>query len=109
MSGPTNTVYVETQALYNCAYSWRESAAGKIKTARNSAAHGEGQGYLFGVLLASLQEPHDNFATSATEVLNTGTKVAEQMGEALEQAARDFEETDTNAAHLMTKAEAGIK
>ncbi len=109
MSGPTNSIYVETQALYNCAHTWRESAVGKIKAARKEAAHGEGQGYLFGVLLNSLWEPHDNFAESATEVLGAGAKVAEGMGEALEQAARDFEETDANTARLITKEEAGIK
>lgn len=108
MSGPTNSIYVEAQALYNCAYSWREDACGKIKEARNKASDGEGQGYLFGVILASLQEPHDNFTSSAADVLTTAASTAEEVGDAVEQAAKDFEETDANTAEMLTKAEAGI-
>lgn len=108
MSGPTNSVYVEAQALYNCAYSWRDDACGKIKEARKKASEGEGQGHLFGVLLASLQEPHDNFASSAADVLTTAATTAEEVGDAVERAAKDFEETDANTAEMLTKAEAGI-
>ncbi|NGN92358.1 hypothetical protein G5C66_06330 [Nocardioides sp. KC13] len=108
MSGPTNSIYVEAQALYNCAYAWREDACGKIKEARNKASQGEGQGHLFGVLLASLQEPHDHFVASAADVLTTAASTVEGVGDAVERAAKDFEETDANTAEMLKKAEAGI-
>lgn len=108
MSGPTNSIYVEAQALYNCAHSWRDDACAKVKEARNNASNGEGQGYLFGVLLASLQEPHDSFASSAADVLTTAATTTEEVGDAVERAAKDFEETDANTAEMLTKAEAGI-
>lgn len=109
MSGPTQSIYVETQALYDCASAWRNDAAPKLATAKTMAANGEGQGYLFGVLLASLEQPHDEFATAAAGVLGTGNEVAGDVGEALEQVAKDYESTDANIATLMTKEEAGIR
>lgn len=108
MSGPTQSMYVETQALYNCASAWRSDAAPKLATAKTNAAHGEGQGYLFGVLLASLQDPHDAFATAAAGVLGTGGEVATDFGDALEQVAKDYESTDANISTLVSKEEAGL-
>ena len=108
MSGPTQSIYIETQALYDCASRWRSDATPNLAEARTMAANGEGQGYLFGVLLASLQKPHDDFATAATGVLGTGVEVAADFGEALELVAKDYESTDTNIATLMTKEEAGF-
>lgn len=109
MTEPTQSMYVETQALYDCASTWRDSAAPDIKTAQTMAVHGEGQGYLFGVLLIDLQKPHDDFATAAATVLGTGQTVAGEMGAALETVAHHYETNDAEAATLMTKKEAGIK
>lgn len=108
MSGPTQSIYVETQALYNCASAWRDTAKPELSSAQTKASNGEGQGYLFGVALASLQEPHDAFATDAATVLGDGKETAQDFGEALEQVAKDYESTDANIATLMTKEEAGI-
>ena len=108
MTEPTQTIYVETQALYNAASAWRDDAAPDLRKAMTRAVNGEGQGYLFGVLLASLQEPHDSFATSAAEVLGTGKETTREFGVALEQLAADYESTDGNVATLMTKEEAGL-
>lgn len=108
MSGPTQSLYVETQALYDCADSWISDAAPQLAAARNLAANGEGQGYLFGVLLASLQQPHDSFASGATDILGTASEVATDFSEALAQVAKDYESTDANVSTLVTKTEAGL-
>jgi hypothetical protein len=108
MSNPTQSMYVETQALYNCAASWRDDAAPKIATATEMAQHGEGQGYLFGAALTSLWDPHNTFATDAATVLATGEEVATGFGTALEQVAKDYETTDAHQADLTTKQEAGL-
>lgn len=108
MTKPTQSIYVETQALYNCAFTWRSEASPKLATAKTKATNGEGQGYLFGVLLASLQQPHDDFATAAAGVLGTGGETSTDMGDALEQVAKDYEATDANISTLMTKQEAGL-
>ena len=103
MSGPTESIYVETQALYNCASAWRDDAVPSLETARTKAANGEGQGYLFGVLLASLQDPHSEFASSSATVLTSGKEVAGEFGSALEKVAKDYENTDDNVATLHKK------
>jgi hypothetical protein len=108
MSDPTQSMYIETQALYNCASSWRDEAAPKIATATQMAQNGEGQGYLFGAALTSLWDPHNTFATDAATVLATGEEVATEFGEALEQVAQDYENTDANIAELTTKTEADL-
>lgn len=108
MSGPTQTVYVETQALYDCASAWRDDATPKLQAATQRAQEGQGQGYLFGAALTSLWQPHDDFASDAATVLGSATEVATDFGEALEQVAKDYESTDANIASLMTKEEAEL-
>ncbi|HXH81038.1 hypothetical protein [Nocardioides sp.] len=108
MSGPTQSLYVETQALYDCADGWTSDAVTRLAAAKSLAANGEHQGYLFGVLLASLQQPHDTFASDATDILGTAGEVATDFGEALAQVAKDYESTDANVSTLATKTAAGL-
>lgn len=108
MSGPTNSIYVETQALYDAASAWRDKAAPGVDSARTKASNGEGQGYLFGVLLVDLQQPHNTFAEGTATALTSGKTTVAEFGEALEKVAKDFETTDSNISSLMTKKEAGL-
>ncbi|MEI2712281.1 MAG: hypothetical protein V9G04_03045 [Nocardioides sp.] len=108
MTGPTQTIYAETQALYNAASAWRDVVSPAIGEAQQLASNGEGQGYLFGVALAELQEPHNDFAEMSASVLGGGKSTTQEFGEAIEKAAKNFEATDAQRATLLTKEEAGI-
>lgn len=105
---PTGTIYLETQALYDAAHAWRWQVSLALAAAQARAAEGEGQGYLFGVALDCLQRPHDEFASEAASVLTAGMSEATRIGDAIEGAAKDFENTDSERATLMTKTKARL-
>ncbi|WP_028658557.1 hypothetical protein [Nocardioides insulae] len=100
MGGPEQSMYVETQQLYNAAYAWETTAAGGLATASDTVSGCVGGGAYFGLLLDFLGDMQDEFAREVATQLEAGRKAVAGIGESLGTVAADYEATDANQATL---------